>query len=88
MAKLLVLYKKPKALKVWISITCRSIFQLRTVRHKRRCGRSASPMYTPSLHRFTTLSRLGAAPRKSRGRDLVNLADGGAEFYLFDAKEV
>ena len=102
MAKVLVMYKKPKSAeafdKHYASVhipLARKIPGLTGYDISR--GPVATPAGASDVHLVATLhfdsmdaikAGLGSAEGKAAAGDLANFADGGADLYFFDTKEV
>jgi len=102
MAKLLVLYKKPKSAEAFdkhyaaVHIPlAKKIPGLR--KYDIDTGVAGTPAAPSQIHlvatlHFDSLDALKAGLASPQGQaaagDLANFADGGADLYLFDAKEV
>jgi uncharacterized protein (TIGR02118 family) len=102
MAKLLVVYKKPKSSeafdKHYASVhipLAKKIPGLK--KYDVSTGAVGTPAGTSEIHLVATLyfdspdalqAGLASPEGKAAAGDLANFADGGAELYFFDAKEV
>lgn len=102
MAKLVVLYKKPKSAeafdKHYASVhipLAKKIPGLK--KYDVSTGAISTPAGPSELHlvatlTFDSLAAIGAGMASAEGNataaDLANFADGGAEVYIFDTKEV
>ncbi len=102
MAKVLVLYKKPKNVEAFdkhyaaVHIPlAKKIPGLK--KYDISKGAVATPAGASDVHLVATLhfdsldalkAGLGSAEGKAAAGDLANFADGGADLYFFDAKDV
>ncbi len=102
MARVLVLYKTPKNAeafdKYYASV---HIPLVKKIPGLKKYDISTAPLRTPAgesnVHLAATLyfdsldalkAGMGSAEGKTAGADLANFADGGADLYIFDTKEV
>jgi uncharacterized protein (TIGR02118 family) len=102
MAKVIVLYKKPKSAEAFDKHYASVHIPLAKkipglTKYDISTGAVGTPAGPSDIHLVATLSfdsladlkaGMGSAEGKAAGGDLANFADGGAELYLFDTKEV
>ncbi|WP_375411478.1 EthD family reductase [uncultured Bradyrhizobium sp.] len=102
MAKLLVLYKKPKDINVFDAYYFATHVPLAKKlpglkKYDVSTGGVVSPAGASGIHLVATLyfdsldaikAALGSAEGQATARDLGNFADGGVDLYFFDTKEV
>lgn len=102
MAKLVVLYKKPRSAEAFDKHYASVHIPLaKKLPGLRKYDISTGPVSTPAgpseLHlvatlTFDSLAAIGAGMASAEGKataaDLANFADGGAEVYIFDTVEV
>jgi uncharacterized protein (TIGR02118 family) len=102
MAKVIVLYKKPKSAEAFDKHYAAVHIPLaKKIPGLKKYDTSTGAVGTPAgpseVHLVVTLSfdslpdlraGMGSAEGKAAAGDLANFADGGAELYLFDTKEV
>src|SRR3954467_13450056 len=102
MAKVLVLYKKPKSAEAFDTYYAATHIPLaKKIPGLKKYDISAGGVGTPAgpsdIHlvaplQFDSLAALqagmGAPEGQAAGADLANFADGGVDLYLFDTKEV
>jgi uncharacterized protein (TIGR02118 family) len=102
MARVLVLYKKPKNAEAFDKYYASVHIPLaKKIPGLKKYDISTAPLRTPAgesnVHLAATLyfdsldalkAGMGSAEGKAAGADLANFADGGADLYIFDTKEV
>jgi len=102
MAKVLVLYKKPKSAEAFDKHYAAVHIPLaKKIPGLKKYGVSKGGVGTPAgpsdIHLVATLhfdspdalkAGMGSAEGKAAGADLANFADGGVDLYIFDEKEV
>jgi len=102
MAKVLVLYKKPKSAEAFDKHYAAVHIPLaKKIPGLKKYGISTGVVGTPAgpsdVHLVASLyfdslaaiqAGMGSAEGKAAGGDLANFADGGADLYIFDEKEV
>jgi uncharacterized protein (TIGR02118 family) len=101
MAKVIVLYKKPKSTEAFDKHYASTHIPLaKKIPGLKKYDISNGPVATPSgasdVHLIATLSfesldalkaGMGSAEGKAAAGDLANFADGGADLYIFDTKD-
>jgi uncharacterized protein (TIGR02118 family) len=101
MAKVIVLYKKPKSAEAFDKHYASTHIPLaKKIPGLKIYDISKGPVVTPSgasdIHLIATLSfdsldslkaGMASAEGKAAAGDLANFADGGADLYIFDAKD-
>src|SRR5882672_1659588 len=102
MAKVLVLYKKPKSVEAFDKHYAAVHIPLaKKIPGLKKYGVSTGVVGTPAgpsdIHLVATLyfdspaaiqAGMGSAEGKAAGADLANFADGGVDLYIFDEKDV
>jgi uncharacterized protein (TIGR02118 family) len=102
MAKVLVLYKKPKSAEAFDKHYAAVHIPLaKKIPGLKKYGVSTGVVGTPAgpsdIHLVATLyfdslaaiqAGMGSAEGKAAGADIANFADGGVDLYIFDEKEV